>query len=140
MIRRAALFIFLLFLALGGCGTPGPIHKLAGEELAAAVKKAETPAGVSTAEFKELGDSRRAGVAEKLIRATWDESCKPQKMTNSGYAPNGASEWNVVCEGSVLPYDYLMLLPEKSSDTARILKCYRYGRPLTCDLVGRPPA
>lgn len=133
-------WVYLLLIALGlaGCASRAP-NQLTPGELAVAAKKAETPAGVSTVEFKELGDTKRANLMEKFIRATWDEACKPEKVANSGYLPNGSSKWNISCLGSSLAYDYLVTLPEHAANNARVLKCFSFGHALVCDLVWRPP-
>jgi hypothetical protein len=132
------VYVLLIALGLARCASRAP-NQLNPEELAVAAKNAETPAGVSTIEFKELGNAKRANLMEKFIRSTWDEACKPEKVANSGYLPNGGSKWNISCLGSSLAYDYLVTLPERATNNARVLKCFRFGHTLVCDLVGRPP-
>ena len=128
--------------AVGGCVQQQPVltNDLVGyapQQLKVAAQRAEAPAGVSTVEFKELGDTKRGLVIERLVRQTWDESCKPTWLLLRGYLGNGSSQWDVRCKGTMLVKDYVVTLPERAHDTARVLKCYaETSRVLSCNVVG----
>jgi hypothetical protein len=130
---------------LGGCASqrlvlpPSPTAGLSVEEAKAMTARAETPAGLSTVQFKELGDTKRFATMSALIRKTWGEECKPTSAMPAGYQPSGASSWRVHCQGSVIAYDYLVGLPERADGNARVLPCYKPNpRQITCSIAGRP--
>jgi hypothetical protein len=97
----------------------------------------EAPSGLSTVGFKELGDTKRFAVLSALIRKTRGEACKPTNAVPGGYDPNGASAWRVRCEGSVIDFDYLVMLPERVGGKARVLACFGPDhRQIGCSTAG----
>jgi len=116
-----------------------PLAGMSSEEAKAATARAEAPAGLSTVQFKELGDSKRFATLSGLIDKTWGEACKPTSVAPAGYAPSGASEWRVHCQGSTITYDYVVALPERPDGNARVLPCYKPNpQQISCSIVGRP--
>jgi hypothetical protein len=129
--------------AMGGCvqqRLQNDLVNVAPDQIKEATLKAETPAGISTAEFKELGDTKRAAVMQRLVERTWGDACKNGRIIAAGYSQSGNSNWRVGCgKGSQLPYDYIVSLPERSSGDARVLQCYRPNpRQVTCSVIGKP--
>lgn len=135
--------IGVVSLVAGGVTAAPPPNPQAGmsvEEQKAVTEKAETPAGLSTVQFKELGDTRRFAAISGLIRKTWGEECRPTSAVPAGYAPSGASSWRVYCQDSVIAYDDIVALPERADGKARVLQCYKSNpRQITCSIAGRPP-
>jgi hypothetical protein len=112
---------------------------MAPEEIRAASNKIETPAHISTVQFKELGDTKRGEVMQRIVRDVWGESCKPFTIIPEGYFPNGTSRWGVRCIGSILVKDYAVDLPERADGNARALKCFKSSvARVTCDIIGHP--
>jgi hypothetical protein len=110
------------------------------DQIRAASNKSETPAHISTVQFKELGDTKRGEIIQRIIRDVWGESCKPFTILPEGYFPNGTSRWAVRCADSVLVKAYEIDLPERADSNARALKCFKStARLITCDIIGHPP-
>ena len=131
-----------LALALSGCVSDRPrlANDLVGfgpQQIKIATDRAETPAHLSTVDFKELGDSKRFALISRLIRTTWDDVCDPANLQADGYSPGGWSQWVVHCKGSVIARDYIVAIPEHAKDNARVLKCHQAGpRNSTCSVIG----
>ena len=140
---RKLICVVIASATMGGCVQQrfqNDLVNVPPDQIKEATLKAETRAGISTAEFKELGDTKRAAVVQRLIERTWGETCRDGRVIAAGYSQSGNSNWRVGCgKGSQLPYDYLVSLPERSSGDARILQCYRPNpRQVTCSVIGKP--
>ncbi len=137
---RKVLSVTSLALSLGACVQqlpPSDVVGLAPPQIKAAAARSDTPAGVSTVEFKELGDTKRYAVIARLVGKTWDDACRPTSVQIRGYSPNGSSQWDVHCKGSLITRDYLVALPERARDDARVLKCRMVDpRVNTCSIIG----
>jgi hypothetical protein len=104
-----------------------------------ASKRVETgPAGISTVQFKELGESARHTRLAGWIRKVWGETCDVVASAPAGYSPNGSSQWLVKCRNTSNVYDYSVAIPERASNPARVLPCQSQGRVTECSIVGRP--
>ena len=124
---------------MGGCAAQSQLAYMTPEEIRAASNRSDTPAHISTVQFKELGDTKRGEVVQRVIRDIWGENCKPFNIMPEGYFPNGASRWSVRCTGSVLAKDYAVFLPERADGNAHVLKCFKAtATRVTCDIVGHP--
>jgi hypothetical protein len=136
---RRVLSSFVAAALLGGCAG-SQVAYMTPDEIRTASNKIETPARISTVQFKELGDTKRGEVIQRIIRDIWGESCKPFTIIPEGYFPNGTSRWSVRCAGSVLIKDYAVDLPERADGNARALKCFKSSiARVTCDIIGHPP-
>jgi hypothetical protein len=137
---RFVYAVFVVGAVLGGCAPKNQFAGMAPEEIRVASDKIETPAQVSTVQFKELGDTKRGAVMQRIIHDVWGESCQPFAIVPNGYSPNGASQWSVRCVGTVLAKDYEVALPERAEGKARALRCFKSGATqLTCNIVGHLP-
>lgn len=136
----APVLATLLVTSLVGCATENQFAGMEPDQIRAANNRIETTAQISTVAFKELGDTKRGEVLQRIIRTTWGESCKPVSIIPNGYSPNGASQWSVRCSGGILFKDYVVALPERADGLARVLKCFKTGpNQVTCNVMGRLP-
>jgi len=94
---------------------------------------------LSTVDFKELGETARHKTLAAFIKKAWNESCEIASHTVLTYSPNGSSLWRVKCRNSSLQYDYVVSIPERANNPARVLQCYSTGiRGIECNALGRP--
>jgi hypothetical protein len=132
-----------ILLALSGCvqsPTRTALAQMSPQDASAAVKKSIVkPAGVSTAQFREMGDTARARTAAGLVRKVWQESCEVASVAPATSSPTGQSRWRVKCAGSTNPHDYSLTLPESPEGSAQVLQCQMTGpRNVECSFLGRP--
>ncbi len=115
-------------------------RQLPADERATLNKKVEVaPAGLSTVQYKELGETARHRTLAGFIRKVWDESCDVANVGAAGYSPAGSSQWRVKCRNSPNRYDYLVAIPERASSPARVLQCHSPRANATeCSILGRP--
>lgn len=139
-MSRIALGICVAALVAGCVSKPvNPIASLSSDEKAALKAKTEVPAGFSTVQFKDFGDTKRYAALSGLIRRTWGEECKPISATGGLYNGNGSSVWRVRCDGGNTFEDYSVALPERADGNAVVLQCYEQGaRSYVCSPLGRP--
>lgn len=138
-VNLKAAAALAIVTTLCGCvsSSPNPMAGMTAEQRAEAGRRVTvTPSPIATLEFKELGESKRFDVMKRLVSQTWGEACTPTDARVRSYSPKGASLWELRCSGSVLSYDYLVSLPERRPEGARVLKCARSGpRALLCATV-----
>ena len=131
-----------LALLLAGCGyspTRNALAQMTPQEASSAVKRSVVkPAGVSTSQFKEMGDSGRARTAAGLIRKVWQEACDVSLVQQIAALPTGQSRWRVKCAQSTSFHDYSLVLPETAEGSAQVLQCQMTGpRHVECSFIGR---
>jgi hypothetical protein len=139
-MNRIALGICVAGLVAGCVSKPvNPIASLSSEEKAALKAKTEAPAGFSTVQFKDFGETKRYAALSSLIRKTWGEECKPISALSGLYNGNGSSVWRVRCDGGNAFEDYSVALPERADGNAVVLQCYEQSpRNYVCSPLGRP--
>ncbi|MGX5733456.1 hypothetical protein [Bosea thiooxidans] len=114
------------------------LRQMSPSERVEAGKKAEVnPAGISTIQFKELGETARHRKLAGWIREVWAESCDVTASIPAGYSPAGSSHWRVKCRNTPNLYDYFVAIPERASSPARVMQCQTRGRVTECSIVGR---
>jgi hypothetical protein len=115
-------------------------RQMSPEARAEAGKRADvSPAGISTIQFKESGESARHRVLAGFINRAWSEQCDVVSANLSGYSPAGSSQWRVKCRNTPRLYDYSIAIPEKASSPARVLPCHApRPRVIECSILGRP--
>lgn len=144
-MSRSFILVALLALTLGACAgsemTQRYLNLSPQERMAATTKSSVNPAGVSTVQYKEMGESARHRTHARLIRAAWGEACDVVSANPAGYSRIGSSLWRVKCRGTATPYDYFVTLPESASKPAQVLPCQSSGpRGVECSVVGRTTA
>ena len=141
-LRRVALAGALPF-ALSACvqsEASMQLRQMSPSERIEAGKRADvSPAGISTVQFKESGESARHRVLAGFIKRAWGEQCDVVGASLAGYSPAGASHWRVKCRNTPRPYDYSVAIPEKASSPARVMPCHSpRARVVECSILGRP--
>jgi hypothetical protein len=139
-MNRIAWVMCVAGLVAGCVSKPvNPIASFSDEERTALKAKTETPAGFSTVQFKDFGDTKRNAALSSLIRKTWGEECKPISAVSGLYNASGSSVWRVRCDGGNAFEDYSVALPERADGNAVVLQCYQQGpRSYVCSPLGRP--
>lgn len=141
-VYKISIVVAGVALATSGCSyspTRAALAQMSQPEQAEAIQRSKVrPAGISTVQFKEMGDSARARAAAGLIRRVWQESCDVSMVLPGGYLITGESRWRVRCAGSTNVADYSINLPETASGTAQVLQCQTIGtRSTECSFLGR---
>ncbi|WP_133769635.1 hypothetical protein [Enterovirga rhinocerotis] len=143
MLPLRSLVLLSVGFAVTGCvqqDHAGRWARMAPAERQAALDRVTvSPAGISTVQFKEMGDTARARVLNGLIRKAWRDTCNVAIIIPAGYYADGHSRWRARCGSVSAAFGYTIALPEKPGGNARLWQCNRRGgNSITCSVFDAP--